>query len=801
MVCIILAIAAIWTLAYWRASLQVWTGVLTLLLGLRMFTDGGITGLWLLAWSVFLAAAVLVNTPCIRRRLIMMPLLLQFRQMLPPISRTEREALEAGTVWWDGELFTGKPDWKRLLAAPKPELTDEEQSFLDGPVEKFCSMLDDWKIISVMRDLPPEAWRFIKEKGFFGMIIPKEFGGLGFSTLAHSQVIMKIASRSIAAAVTVMVPNSLGPAELLLHYGREEQKKYYLPRLARGEEIPCFALTGPEAGSDAASIPDTGILCRGIFQGKEIIGINLNWEKRYITLGPIATILCLAFRLRDPENLLGDEKDLGITLALIPTGTQGITIGSRHDALGIPFQNGPNTGKDVFIPLEWIVGGETGIGQGWRMLMESLAAGRSISLPALSTGGAKFVARIVGAYVRVRRQFRRSIGRFEGVQEALARIAGHLYMMDAARGMTCGAVDLGERPSVISAIVKYHCTERMRWIVNDGMDVLGGSGICLGPRNLLGRIYKAAPIGITVEGANILTRSMIIFGQGVIRCHPYLLKEIQAVTNPDARQGLTDFDRLMRSHTAFALSNAARCLFLGLTGSLLTRAPAGPARRYYQKATRLSAAFALASDVALLTLGGALKRRESLSARLADILSHQYLISAILKQFNDRQCPSDEIPLLQWGYLDSVRKIREAFAGLLDNLPLRPAAWALRLLIFPLCRPTAGPNDRLCSRVAGSLMEPSQVRDRLTAGIFIPTDLSDSASRLEDALRKVTIAEPVEQRLSDAVKSGRLKAEAGDFFLEAGVRAGVITAGEADLVRRATAARMEAIQVDDFPRL
>jgi acyl-CoA dehydrogenase len=798
---IVLSVAAIWLLAYFRASLQIWTGSCALLLGLWMFIGGEFTDMWRLVWMLFLAAAVVVNVPGIRRAFLMRPLLLLFRRMLPPISRTEREALEAGTVWWDGELFTGNPDWNRLLATPKPELTDEEQAFLNGSAEELCRMLNDWRIVASLHDLPPEVWRFIKEKGFFGMIIPKEYGGLGFSTLAHSQVVMKIASRSVAAAVTVMVPNSLGPAELLLRYGTEEQKRYYLPRLAKGEEVPCFALTGPEAGSDAASIPDVGIVCRGIFRGEEIVGIKLSWEKRYITLGPVATILGLAFRLRDPEHFLGSDEDPGITLALIPTDTSGIEIGRRHDPLGVPIQNGPNRGKDVFIPVEWIVGGKDGIGQGWRMLMECLAAGRSISLPALSSGGGKFVARVVGAYARIRRQFHLPIGRFEGVEEALARIAGNIYLMDAAREMTCGAIDLGERPSVISAIVKYHCTERMRMAVNDGMDVLGGSGICLGPRNLLGRIYQAAPIGITVEGANILTRSMIIFGQGVIRCHPYVLKEMQAVTNPDIKHALVAFDRLLRNHAAYFLSNAARTLFLGITGGRLAKVPTVPARRYYQETTRLSAAFALMADTALLTLGGALKRRERISARFADILSGLYLISALLKRFMDRQCPLEELPLFQWAYEDSLHKIQESFAELFDNLPSRPAAWVLRLLVFPFGRPFSRPNDRLGSRVAGILMEPSPLRDRLTAGLFIPTGLSDALGRLEDALRKVTAAEPVEQKLRLAVKDGRLPRGAEGASLEAGVRAGIITGDEADLVRQATAARREVIQVDDFPQL
>ena len=484
----LLLISLAWTLAYFRSRLAVWTAAAAAAFGALQAAapDPWAPGALWASWGAFAALALLLNLPGLRRPLVMQPLFAVFRSKLPPLSRTEREALEAGTVWWDGELFGGKPDWKKLLALPGPNLTAEEQAFLDGPVEELCGMLDDWRIVEELHDLPPEAWQFLKDKGFFGMIIPKKYGGLGFSALAHSQVIIKLASRSCTAVVTVMVPNSLGPAELLVHYGTEAQKNHYLPRLAKGQEIPCFALTGPDAGSDAASMPDTGVVCRQSFEGKDTLGLRLNWEKRYITLGPVATLLGLSFKLSDPDRLLEPGSE-GITLALIPTTTPGITIGSRHNALGIPFQVGPNWGKDVFIPLEWVIGGAGGAGRGWKMLMESLAAGRSISLPALSTGGGKLACLVVGAYARIRKQFRLPIGRFEGIEEPLARIAGNTYLMDAARTMTCGALDQGARPSVISAIVKYQCTERMRIAVNDAMDTVGGSGICLGPRNLLGR--------------------------------------------------------------------------------------------------------------------------------------------------------------------------------------------------------------------------------------------------------------------------------------------------------------------------
>ncbi len=797
----VILVATIWLLAFFRAKLAAWTGAFALLLGLWTFFSGQYTGIWWLPWIVFAALAVVVNIPSLRRCLIMKPLRSRLREMLPPLSRTEREALEAGTVWWDGELFSGNPAWEKLIALPPPLLTPEEEAFLTGPVEELCRMLDDLRIVTELRDLPPEVWRFLKEKGFFGMIIPRENGGLGFSALAHSRVIMKIASRSVTAAVTVMVPNSLGPAELLLRYGTEAQKEYYLPRLARGEEVPCFALTGPEAGSDAASIPDTGIVCRGSLRGKEVVGIRLAWEKRYITLGPVATVIGLAFRLLDPEHLLGNDDAPGITLALVPVDTPGITIGTRHDPLGIPFQNGPNKGADVFIPLDWVIGSKAGVGQGWQMLMESLAAGRSISLPALSTGGAKFVARVAGAHARVRRQFRLPIGRFEGVAEALARIAGNTYLMDAAREMTCAAVDRGERPAVLSAIVKYHSTERLRRAVNDGMDVFGGSGICLGPHNLLGRLYKAAPIGITVEGANILTRSMIIFGQGVIRCHPYVLQEMSAAVNPDTDRGLVDFDRLIGDHIAFTLNNAARTFFFAMTGGRLAKAPPGPMQRYFQTVTRLSAAFAVTADIALLTLGGTLKRRESLSGRLADILSHLYLASALLKRFEEREWPADEEPLVRWGCEDCFHRIQESFTGLFRNLPFRPAAWLLRLIVFPRGRPFAGPLDRLSQQVAGVLLEPSPVRDRLTDGLFLPAAPDEPLARLENALARVIAAEPVEQKLRDAVKEGKLKRLPDDQLLSAGVQEGVITPAEEETVRLALAARREATRVDDFPHL
>jgi acyl-CoA dehydrogenase len=741
--------------------------------------------------------------PPVRRALISNRLLKVFRKILPQISQTEQEALDAGTVWWDGDLFSGKPDWNKLLAYPKPKLSTEEKVFLAGPTEKLCAMLDEWHITRELNDLPPHVWQFIKDNGFFGMIIPKQYGGLGFSALAHSEVVMKISSRSGTAAVSVMVPNSLGPAELLLHYGTEEQKKYYLPRLAKGLEVPCFALTGPDAGSDAGSIPDFGIVCHGEFNGDQnVLGMRVTWEKRYITLGPVATLLGLAFKLHDPDGLLSEKKDLGITLALIPTNTPGVNIGRRHFPLDAAFQNGPNSGKDVFIPMEWIIGGREGIGYGWRMLMNCLAAGRSISLPATSTGAAKLAARTSGAYGRVRVQFKTPIGHFEGVEEALARIGGNTYMMDAARVMTAGAVDLGEKPSVISAIVKYHLTERGRQAINDAMDVHGGKGICLGPSNYLGRNYQHIPVSITVEGANILTRNMIIFGQGAIRCHPYVLKEIHAANNSNVARASVEFDQALTGHVVFSMGNGIRSLLHGLTGGYLANAPGsvGPeVHGYYSQLTRFSAAFALLADISLLVLGGSLKRKERLSARLGDILSMLYLCSATLKRFKDDDRPAADLPLLHWAMQDALYRMQQAFDGLLDNFPGRVLGTRLlRFLVFPLGKSFSPPSDELGHKVAKLMLAPGEARDRLTAGIYMPASADEPLNVLEQALQCAVVSEAVETKLRAAVKAGRIPAQR-DEKISAALKQRVITTNELELMGKMDDLRRRVIMVDDFP--
>lgn len=795
---VIIGVAGV--LAYVRAGLRLSTLMLAAALALCTWAVPLSAAAHAVIWGAFIVLAVALNLRPLRKLLISRPAFALFRKILPPMSATEREAIEAGTVWWDAELFSGKPDWKKLLAVPAPRLSKEEQEFLDGPVEELCRMVDDWRITNEYNDLPPEVWQFIKDRRFFGMIVPKKYGGLEFSALGHSSVIMKLGTRSLTAAVTVMVPNSLGPAELLQHYGTEEQKNYYLPRLARGEEVPCFGLTNPTAGSDASSIPDYGIVCRGEYRGKkDVLGMRLNWEKRYITLGPVATVLGLAFKLYDPDRLLGGREDLGITVALIPTDTAGVDIGRRHNPLDIPFQNGPNRGKDVFVPLDTIIGGPQRAGQGWRMLMERLAAGRAISLPAVSTAAGKLASRAVGAYARIRRQFKLPIGRFEGVQEALARIGGYTYMMSAGRGLTAKAVDLGEKPSVLSAIAKYHFTELMREVLDDAMDVQGGKGICLGPKNLIGRAYQGVPISITVEGANILTRSLIIYGQGAIRCHPYVLQEMQAVVDADAKRGLDRFDRALFGHLGFTASNKVRALWLGLTGARFLRVPvSGPLKRYYQQLTRLSAAFALVSDVAMLSLGGELKRRELLSARLGDALSYLYLGSAILKHYEDEGRTAADLPLVHWASRYALHRIELALDGLLRNLPNRVLAWMLRPLVFPLGRRLHPPGDRLGQQVAELLLEPSAARDRLTAGIFLPGPSDPALGYIEDALVKVIAAEPAERKLRAVAEAQDIELTDVDRLVRAGLAAKAISEQEAAIVRAAEAARRQVIEVDDF---
>ena len=756
-----------------------------------------------MTWTILIilplvAIVALFAIKPLRRAVVTRPLFAAYRKMLPQMSQTEKEAIEAGSVWWEGELFHGRPDWNKLLAFPQPKLSPEEQSFLDNETEELCRLSDDWTSSHYDHDLSPQAWQYMKDKGFLGMIIPKRYGGVEFSAYAHSEVVTKLSTRCAATAVSVMVPNSLGPAELLLHYGTDEQKNHYLPRLAKGLDIPCFALTNPWAGSDAASIPDQGIVCRGMWQGREVVGMRVTWDKRYITLAPVATVVGLAFRMFDPEHLLGDVEDIGITCALVPANHPGVETGRRHFPLNAAWHNGPTRGKDVFMPLDFIIGGPQMAGQGWRMLMESLAAGRSISLPGSNTGMQKLAVRAVGGYARVRNQFKTAIGKFEGIQEPLARMGGNLYLCDAARVMTAGAIDLGEKPSVVSAIVKYHVTERARQSMNDGMDILGGKGICLGPSNFLGRAYQQVPIGITVEGANILTRSLIIFGQGAVRCHPYVLAEMQAAQNDD----LKDFDKALFAHIGHTFSNGWHAFLTGITGSHFVKVPANVApetRRYYQQLTRFSSAFAFLADISMLVMGGDLKRKEKLSARMGDILSLMYLSSAVLKRYEDEGRQSEDAPLMHWAMWDSMFKAQNAFEGMVSNFPSKFVSTLLRRTLFPLGRPYVVPSDRLGGQVANLLIAPSAARDRLTAGMYLPRDEHDPVGVVELALEATIKAEGVAAKIRAAQKAGKLSGNSQQEIESQALAHGVITAEEQALLARAHALTAEVIKVDDFP--
>jgi len=784
--------------AYHRSSLRTWaiaTVGATLVVGLL----SGAFWTMLLLLVVELAIAVPLLMDDVRRQRISAPLLKVFAKVTPRLSATEQTALEAGTVGFEGELFSGKPDWSQLLAQPRPLLSVEEQSFLDGPVEELGKLVDDWQITHELADLPPEVWSFIKLHKFFGMIIPKKYGGLEFSALAHSAVLQKISTMSATLASTVAVPNSLGPAELLLHYGSDEQKNYYLPKLAIGEEIPCFALTGPYAGSDATSIPDVGIVCKQMVDGKEVLGLKLTFDKRYITLAPVATVIGLAFRMYDPEHLLGEKEDLGISLALLPRSTPGLEVGRRHLPMNIPFQNGPVRGKDVFVPLSTLIGGPHMAGQGWRMLVECLSVGRAISLPSNATGAMRAAVAGSGSYARMRKQFGLAIARFEGVEEALARIGGLTYATAALSRATAAAVDRGEKPAVPSAIAKYHATEWARQIAADSMDVLGGKAVQLGPKNFAGRGWQSVPIAITVEGANIMTRSLMIFGQGAIRCHPYVLKEMQALAIEDQGERLKTFDRVLFGHIGFGISNAVRSFVLGLTGSRIGQS-AGDAytRRYYRKLNRYSAALSLCADVFMGVLGGKLKFKEKLSARLGDVLSHLYIASAMLKRYEDTDRPEADRPLLAWGFHECMWKIQGALDGAIRNFPLRPVGWLLRVLVFPLGRREVPPSDRLGRRVAALITTPSEARDRLLEWCYLTPTTHNTVGQMNALLPEVIAAEPVERKFAKAAKSGQFTAHDYLEQLAQAQQAGVISAAEFELLKRVREGVAEFIAVDDF---
>ncbi len=784
---------------FYGTSLLLWTAAVAV--GIFVFAVTGSVPIFSLVVvaAVFAAVAIPVNFKPWRQQLISAPFLKQFRRMLPDVSETEQVALEAGTVGWEGELFAGKPNWQLLKKQPYLELTVEEKAFIDGPVEELCGMLNQWEITHRDADLNPETWDYMKRNRFFGMIIPKEYGGLGFSAMAHRAVLQKISSISAVAGSTVAVPNSLGPGELLLHYGTDEQKNHYLPRLARGEDVPCFGLTGPTAGSDATSIPDYGIVCKGKYKGKEVLGIRLNFDKRYITLAPVATIVGLAFRLYDPDGLLGEQEDRGISLVLMPRDTEGLEIGKRHLPMNVPFQNGPLRGKDVFVPLDTLIGGTEMIGQGWRMLVECLSVGRAISLPSTSTGGSKMAALATGAYSRIRKQFNMPIGRFEGIEAALARIAGNAYASSALSRMTATAVDLGEKPAVPSAIAKYHATEMAREVITDAMDVHGGKGVILGPKNYLGRGWQGVPVAITVEGANIMTRNLMIFGQGAIRCHPYVLKEMEAAKIEDKRERIERFDELLFSHVGYSIRNAVRSLVLGLSfGKFATVPHDRKTAKYYQKLSRYSAALAFVSDVSMLTLGGKLKQKEHISARLGDVLSQLYICSAMLKRFESQKRPAADQAILAWAFHNAVYKIQLALRLVIDNFPIRYLRSVLRFVVFPFGRRERASGDRLTHKVAQLLLSPSDTRDRLTDGIYKSASAGHPIGMMEQALPQVIHAEPLERKLLKALKHDEIKGITWDEQVQDAIAKSVISVEEADILVHVRSLVMDIIAVDEF---
>ncbi len=792
-VAIVVALLVAIGLAYVGRSWWAWIAATAIVLATWAARGGG----WglavvLVAWT---AVGLATGVPIVRRRVITRAAFAKLAPMLPTMSETERVALEAGTVWWDAALFSGAPRWDRIVRFAPTLLSERETEFLEGPCAQLCRMIDD-HAVRAAGDLPPAVWSFIKRERFMGMIIPGHFGGLGFSAIAHSSVVAMLASRSAAACVTVMVPNSLGPAELLLRYGTDEQKRHYLPRLAVGDEVPCFALTEPHAGSDAAGIRATGIVCTGTWQGREVIGIRLTWDKRYITLAPIATVLGLAFRLRDPDHLIGDSVEVGITCALIPVHARGVWIGHRHDPMSVPFQNGPTRGTDVFVPLDHIIGGPEMAGHGWKMLMECLSAGRSLSLPADAVGSAQLATRVVGAYATIREQFGLPIGRFEGIAAPLGRIAGTMYWMNAVRVVTAGAVDAGEHPGVISAIAKCWETEALRRIANDAMDIAGGVGICKGPHNSLAAIYEGSPVGITVEGANILTRSLIVFGQGAIRCHPWALAEMRAAEAHD----LIAFDRALAGHTSFMIRNAARSWVLALTGGALAHAPvAGEAKSVIRKLARLSAAFALTTDVAMVTLGGSLKRAEAIAGRMADALAWLYIAAATVNRYVATAQPDDDA-LFEWATTEALWQTQQALDGVIRNLPNRFAAAVLRVCMFPLGARLRPPSDRVTAAAGRTLLDGTAARLRLTSDIFVPEADEPGLGQLEHALELAVAVAPLRTKLRDAQRAGRLpRHREPEQLLDEAAAHRVLTPDERDLLREAIAARDAAIQVDDYP--
>lgn len=789
----LLIVATFCVLAIKQASIIVWTiSFAIVMLFIMGFGAPGIVFQCVL-WILLLVLVVSSIKP-FRKTVLSRVLFGVVSRSMPVMSATEREALEAGSVSWEGDLFSGSPDFSILRNTPPVELTSDEQAFLDGPVRTLCRMLDDWDITHNLTDLPADVWAYIKDQGFLGMIIPKRYGGLEFSATAQMSILVMIYGRSVTAATTISVPNSLGPAELLLKYGTSAQKDYYLPRLARGIDIPCFALTGPNAGSDAASIPDIGIVCREVIDGKDILGMRLTWDKRYITLCPVATVIGLAFRLFDPDNLLEKGVDVGICCALIPAQTPGVIKGRRHFPLNVAFLNGPTQGVDVFVPIDCLIGGVAQAGHGWRMLMECLSAGRAISLPSSASGGSQAGALACGAYSRVRKQFNQAIANFEGIEEPLARIASNVYVIDAGLSMAAAAIDQGAKPSVVGAILKYHTTERSRQVAMDAMDIHGGKGICLGPNNYLGRYYQGAPISITVEGANILSRSLIIFGQGAIRCHPYVFHEMESIRQHD----LNAFDEAIWGHAGFFLANLIKSIVFSWTDARLTQAPAGPVKRYYQLIHRYSSALAFLADFSMILLGGSLKRKEKLSARLGDVLSNLYLASAVLLRFHHDGEPVDDLPVVEWSCQQLMHDSETAIRGVIANFPVKWARVILTFILQPIGHQRRKPSDMLGQKLACLLTKACESRSRLTRLVFKEASMNCPLGRLEEAFLKLCTVESLEKKVARGVKDGVLQALTLLQQIDEAIEQGMLNQDEGSQLKEAELARQGVIAVDDF---
>ncbi len=796
-VLVIYVVAAV-ALAYKKASLRMAAALSAAFLFIYLLFGSG-SLFWTLILLVTTVILGLLSIDSLRKSKVSKPLFSWYKSALPPISETEREAIDAGTVWWEGELFTGDPDWDKLLKLGKPELSEEEQAFLDGPVNKLCHLVDGWSIHHDKADIPADVMQYIKDERFLGMIIPKEYGGLDLSAVAQAKVLTKLSACGSVVATFIGVPNSLGPGELLIKYGTDEQKEYYLPRLATGEEVPCFALTAPLAGSDATSLTDTGVVCKGEYEGKQVLGMRLNFDKRYITLAPIATLVGLAFRLQDPDHLIGDVDDYGITCALIPRETKGLEIGNRHLPIGDPFLNGPVRGKDVFVPLDAIIGGKDMAGKGWRMLVNCLSTGRVISLPSGANGAAKYALASTSAYARIRKQFGLPIGEFEGIQKPLARIAAFNYIIEAGLMHTAQAVAAGEKPAVPASILKYHCTEMARQVLIDAMDIHGGKAVMKGPKNYLAVAYESIPVAITVEGANIMTRNLMIFGQGAIRSHPYVLKEMELVAEANESEAAEKFDSLLFEHIAYTYNNGAKALVFALTSSMFANAPShSPLKRYYQHLHRLSAGFAMMTDVAMLVMQSGLKRREMISARLGDLLSTLYLASMVLKHYEDEGSPPADKPLVEWACQYLFHEFQQAMHEILQNFPNRLLAMKMRLTLFPFGQHFDKPSDHLERQIAGLLIHDTATRQRLIEGVFSEESDLHPLHSLNEAMVMADEVAALEAKLKHAVKNDQLPALLGLELIEAAAAAGVLNSEEAQSMREYDKLIMSIIHVDEF---